>query len=499
MEYDDLLMAAYELRERMIADKHRPRYHFLPPFGRWNDVNGMVYWKGRYHTGFLQKITNGPEERDFSSWQHVSSRDLVHWRYHKASLREPLEGKKGDYFNSGDVIEGAEIPTIITNMPRLGIVVYQCSDDDLDHWVPLSANPVIPIEAGWRADGTQPKPGAPFPESVIFDPSGWKEGGSYYALVGNKNYRPGYEGDSTSLFKSSDLKQWEYVGPFYKSERKWTDEVEDCACSDFFPFGGRYMLLMHTHRPYAKCQYYLGSLNNEQFFPESNGQLSWLGSMLAGPETLIDDRGRRIFLGWIREARDTGKTGWSGIMTLPWLFYPAEDGRLKIDPVEELQSLRFDEIKIQDIQLKAGESKAISELGSDCMETKMTLVPEDATEFGIKLLCSPDGQEETTVTYNRDEQTFFIDFTHASTDGTLKYPTERKIQEVPYALGNGDLYLDIFVDRSVVEIFVNSDIVLVQRVYPTRNDSREFSVFAIDGSVKAKNICKWEMDVSNPW
>jgi SAM-dependent methyltransferase len=30
--------------------------HFCPPEGRWNDVNGMLYWKGRYHAGYLQKI-----------------------------------------------------------------------------------------------------------------------------------------------------------------------------------------------------------------------------------------------------------------------------------------------------------------------------------------------------------------------------------------------------------------------------------------------------------
>ena len=299
--YDDLLMDTYGLREKLVADKHRPRYHFVPPEGRWNDLNGMLFWKGRYHIGYLQKIRNAPGERDFSSWQHVSSRDLVHWRYHPASLREPLAGTKGDYFNSGDAMEGMEVPTIIANMPRRGICIYQSFDDELDRWVPLPQNPVIPLDPGERGERQL---SSAFPECVIFDPSGWKEGDTYYALIGNKNFRPGYEGDCTSLFKSRDLAHWEYVGPFYRSERRWTAEEEDCACSDFFPFGDRHMLLMHTHRPYGKCQYYLGRYENERFIPERNGQLSWLGSMLAGPETLADDRGRRIFMGWIADARD---------------------------------------------------------------------------------------------------------------------------------------------------------------------------------------------------
>ena len=319
-DFDDYLMESYEMREKLVADKFRPRYHFAPPEGRWNDINGAVFWKGRYHIGYLQKIANGPGERDFSSWQHISSRDLLHWRYHKASLREPLAGKKGDYFNSGDVMEGADVPTIITNMPRRGICIYQCYDDNLDDWIPLVENPVIPVDPAPEGDETMSS--GKLPECVIFDPSGWKEGDVYYALIGNKNHRPGYEGDSTSLFKSRDLREWEYVGPFYKSDRKWTEEIEDCACSNFFPFGDKHMLLMHTHRPYGKSQYYIGRYEDERFYPEVNGQLSHLGAMVAGPETLLDDRGRRIFWGWVREARghDWEKHGWNSIMTLPWQF-----------------------------------------------------------------------------------------------------------------------------------------------------------------------------------
>ena len=58
--YDDFLMDVYESRERMVADRHRPRFHFLPPEGRWNDLNGAIYWNGRYHIGYLQKIANVP-------------------------------------------------------------------------------------------------------------------------------------------------------------------------------------------------------------------------------------------------------------------------------------------------------------------------------------------------------------------------------------------------------------------------------------------------------
>ena len=117
----------------------------------------------------------------------------------------------------------------------------------------------------------------------------------------------------------------------------------------------------------------------------------------------------------------------------------------------------------------------------------------------IKLLCSPDGQEETRVTFSAQEQAFTIDFERSSADRSLVYPQNVTQQIVPYSCKNGVLDLDIYVDRSVIEVFVNSDLTLVQRVYPTRDDSRRFKAFARGGSLAVTNVVKWEMDASNPW
>ena len=42
-DFDDYLMESYEMRKKLVSDKFRPRYHFVPPKGRWNDVNGAFY------------------------------------------------------------------------------------------------------------------------------------------------------------------------------------------------------------------------------------------------------------------------------------------------------------------------------------------------------------------------------------------------------------------------------------------------------------------------
>jgi sucrose-6-phosphate hydrolase SacC (GH32 family) len=195
-------------------------------------------------------------------------------------------------------------------------------------------------------------------------------------------------------------------------------------------------------------------------------------------------------------------------MTLPWHLTPAEDNGLRIDPAEELRSLRYSEKRHSDVALSEDEETVIEGFESDCMEIRLTIEPNDATRFGMKLLCSSGCEEETVVTYDAQRQEFVIDFENASENKDLTYagreggplPRGSWKQTVPYALaGNGALNLDIFVDRSVVEIFVNSEICMVQRVYPTRDDSKAFKLFTRDREVRAKNIVKWEIYATNPW
>ena len=86
--------------------------------------------------------------------------------------------------------------------------------------------------------------------------------------VGNHPFElPKSDGDAAYLFRSDDLVDWEYVHPFYQSDRRWTEENEDCSCPDFFPIGDKYMLMFisHTHG----TQYYLGNYDGERFCPSA--------------------------------------------------------------------------------------------------------------------------------------------------------------------------------------------------------------------------------------
>ena len=46
---EQLIDSTLELTEKFRNDPHRPVYHFMPPSAWMNDINGTIYWDGRYH------------------------------------------------------------------------------------------------------------------------------------------------------------------------------------------------------------------------------------------------------------------------------------------------------------------------------------------------------------------------------------------------------------------------------------------------------------------
>ncbi len=513
MTLADQLRGARELRQRLWNDPQRPRYHLMPPDGFWNDINGTIFWKGRYHVFFLGRLA--PDRDTILSgkdtdhareiWLHSSSKDLVHWIHHPPAILPVFDGSMPNGIYSGDMINDAPVPTIIVHIPKQGTCIYTAEDDELIRWKPNPANPVIPLTNAQ-------------PEAVIFDPCAWKEGDIYYALVGNKNKTPGYEGDSSSLFRSSDLVKWEYRGPFYKSDRKWTKEYEDCACPDFYPLGDRHMLISHVHRPWNHLQYYIGKWDkqNEKFLPESHGYMSWPGGSVCAPETLLDNKGRRIFWGWIMEARPA-TNGWASVATLPRVFSLADDKSLQIEPAQELEALRYNPRQKSNLSIAADGELKLEDIKGDCLELAVEIEQGDAKEFGVKVRCSPDGAEQTAIVCVPQKEALKIELAKSTLDPLVKYSwcspqfakdvlkiseEERFAREqvAPFVLKKGEsLKLRIYLDRSVMEVFANGRQCITQRIYPSRPDSLGVSIFASGGNVKVKRLDAWDMSPSNSW
>ena len=390
-----------------------------------------------------------------------------------------------------------------------GICLATSDDDMLLKWTKHPGNPVIPEPVEGDAD---------FGRYTLGDPCAWVEGETYYAAVNRAD--PKGQGDGAYLFKSTDLDRWEFVDLFYESDRKWTEADEDCAVPDVYRLGDKWMLLFCSHL--KATQYYLGQIVKERFVPQRHGMMSWGAGNLGGPRTLLDGRGRRIFSDWIGEVRDPQvqrRYGWAGVMTLPRVLSLAADGTLRIEPIEELEVLRVNEWVIGDVELDADSEVTLEEIAGDSLELAMEFEPQGAQAFGVKVRCSPEGQEQTVIACApapgaaRGNGTpadmtpaageLRVELGQSTLDDTVRYPLYRgksdaqrdvDAQVAPFELGDGErLNLRVFVDRSVVEVYANGRQCVTQRIYPTRDDSVGVRLFARGGKATARSVRGWEM------
>jgi beta-fructofuranosidase len=305
-----------------------------------------------------------------------------------------------------------------------------------------------------------------------------------------------HRGDTAYLFVSDDLITWEYLHPFYTSSRAWTHEDEDNMCPDFFPLGDRHMLLFISHN--HGCQYYIGRYEADHFIPETHGRMSWTDNAFFAPESLVDGRGRRIMWSWIFDGRDREAqeaSGWSGTMSLPRVLWLGEDKTLRMGPSEEIAVLRFNPRAYTDLNVPAGSGLSLDGVAGDSLELELEIRGDQAAQFGVKICCSPTGDEQTLVFYDRVDRQLKIDTTRSSLGQGSK-----AVEGGPLTLGaNEPLRLRIFVDRSVVEAFANDRQAVMRRIYPVHENSLGVRLFSREDDALVTSLRVWDLAPSNPW
>jgi beta-fructofuranosidase len=485
------------LRDSLVTDPYRPRYHVVSMGGKCVpfDPNGALFWKGRYHLMLIVQ-----PKTSYHCYAHISSNDLVHWRHHPIAL-EPGEIDTA-IFSGGAFVDRDGIPTISYwgLSGKGGIFLATSSDDELNHWTKHPANPVIPM----NKDGYDETPdGEPF---AVADPSDiWIHEGRYYMLTGNlpvlrifgrEKDMDEHKGDTAYLFVSDDLAKWEYLHPFYTSRREWTEADEDCMCPDFFPLGDRHMLLFISHN--HGCQYYIGRYENDRFYPETHGRMSWEDYHFFAPESIVDDQGRRIMWAWIRDLREEEtikESGWSGTLSLPRVLWLGDDKTLRMAPPVELEQLRYQAWSIDSLAVDADQEVELKEIAGRDLELYVEMESGDAAAYGVNVCCSPEGKERTTVFYDSEAKKLCIDTRNASLGEGSK-----SVEGGPFELAPEEsLQLRIFIDQSVVEVFANERQAVMRRIYPTREDSVGVSVFSRGAAATVRSAQAWKMAPSNPW
>ena len=268
------------------------------------------------------------------------------------------------------------------------------------------------------------------------------------------------------------------------------------SCADLFKLGNKDVLLCISHR--LGCRYYLGEWKNEQFYPEYHEKMSWSDNSFFAPESLEDDKGRRIMWAWIFDTPAFGVRrdyGWSGTMSLPRVLSLGDDGQLRMDVPEEIEMLRCDAVKKENFTVESDADLVVEGVGGTSLELAIDMESAPASRFGVKVCSSPDGEEETLVFYDAAEKMLKVDTRKSGPEGTPK-----GVEAGPFELKDGErLKLRVFVDKSVVEVFANGRQAVMRRIYPSREDSVGVSLFSNGGDASVHLLEAWNITPSNPY
>lgn len=419
-------------------EKYRPQFHYTPAHRWMGDPSGLIKHNGKYLA---------------YNWGAAESNDLIHWNeLNKSAIVGVPEGRATftgstvvDKWNTTGYGEDAMI-AIFTGFHRDSKKQAQdiaFSTDGGKNFYYYDRNPVLDI---WSTEFRDP--------TVIYD-----EKESRWIMVVAKALEK-----KVAFYGSKDLKEWEWLsdfGPLGDSDRSW-------ECPDIFrlPVNGdrdnmKWVLVVSVN--WAREQYFIGDFNGREFIADEPDQYPLY------IDSGLDYYASRVFqdydspdapvytLGWVCtwDYAETQPSEWGkGIWSIPreYSLKSTPDGlRLFQTPFSELKTLRGKEYSI-DKSLPTG-TLQLNEIKKmdNTYEIDAEFSSDGNNPFGL-YLCEGDNRK-LVLNYEPQSGVLSMDRTNV-TDATI--PKFERIAFTKVPMINGKLLLNIFVDKSTVEVFVNN-------------------------------------------
>ena len=483
------------------GDRHRPQYHLIAHAHWMNEPHAPFHFNGQYHL-FYQKNPHGPFWHQIH-WGHWTSDDMVHWRELPIALYPERDGLAPDGIWSGSASHDADGNPVLfftagndSAFPkeRTGMAMPSDPQDPrLRRWVKYPT-PVTVQQPGWGTHGQ------------FRDPFVWKEPGRnrWHQLVASGIPRGS---GAALLFSSQDLLQWEYKGPFHHTDiGKYPQVGTIWELPVFLPLGkgrdGRtrhiFMFNAHGGRAQRDVYYWIGTWepDSSRFTADHDAPRVFdIGKgHFTGPSGFLDPKTGRSIVFSIAQGERTPHaewdSGWAHNGGLPVSMWIGDDDRLRLAPIEELRGLR-DELAIDLRNLSGRQAQgALRRLRGDMLEIDMAVELQGAgRHLGLMVRRTPDRQEQTALYYTPAKRAFTIDRRQSSVDPDVR-GKERDVTEVE--LGEDVLRLRVFLDRSMVEAYINERYSLTSRTFPARDDALGLA-FIGAADARVRHLRAWTM------
>jgi beta-fructofuranosidase len=447
---------------RAQADLWRPTFHVTAPAQWVNDPNGPIYHKGFYH--LFYQLTPDKDESGIKYWGHVRSRDLAKWEHLPIALAPSGDKGEESIWSGCAVINGLGQPmAFYTSIgkgksPFTEAVQWAATgDQELIRWEKIPLNPVLTesVHDGqkiydWR-------------DPFIFQ----DQQRTFMVLGGSLNESKGGQAVVTIYeAESAALTRWKYRGVLFQLPDAGARTAE---CPNFFKLGDEWVLFVS---PYGKVQYYVGAFDAQtcRFVPRARGLLDH-GPNFYAPNTVLVPDGRRLVWGWVN-GFPNGR-GWNGCLSLPRELSLTRDGQLRQTPTPQLRKLRGEGVSWQNLPIDGRRSVfELPKTNSFAMELELELQMARGIHFAMQ-----GTNQVAPVTLDYDG----LELALAEARAPLQLPK-----------GARTLKLQIFMDRSVLEVFADEQVCLTKRIEPLEG-AVTMEIRADNGTARLKRFQTWPM------
>lgn len=456
--------------------KYQLRYHLMPPSGWMNDPNGLCYFKGQYHV-FFQYAPSGPEGKE-RYWGHYTSKDLIKWVFEGVAIKSDCDWDKSGAYSGCAFVENDMMELFYTgNVKHPGDHDYILSGRE--------ANVLVVKSEDGFAFGEKNRilTNKDYPDDYtchVRDPRVWKHNSLYYMILGGRKID---NKGAVLQYVSIDKLHWKYDGQITTKEKfgyMW-------ECPDVFTLNNQTVFMCcpqglsreedHFQNKYQSGYFLLGDRKMERLpgYCDSDMFQEWdMGFDFYAPQTMLDEKGRRILFGWagvpdMEDEYDNKpiiEEGWQHSLTVPREL-TLKENRILQYPIEEINLLRYDEVEWKnDNQLLNTTAFDMEIVFDQISELKSITIDQDIRVSWRDGICELEFLSESGR--GRDCRRALID--HFSQVRILK-------------------------DASMLEIYVNrGETVFTTRYFPQNVEQSNIIVHG------AKTIRSWkmhDMEVSN--
>ncbi|WP_348825539.1 GH32 C-terminal domain-containing protein [Flavobacterium aestuarii] len=458
--------------ERFANDIHRPKYHLMPSAAWSNETHGLIYIDNKYHI-FSQRNFNGPY-LEHINWGHYVSDDLVSWN-EKTQVLWPQPGFDEVGIWSGHAVVKNGEPFIFytgVNKSRAGIGL---------------ATSAAPYDV-WKKNGNPIIANAPtsFANADFRDPFVFQNNSEWYMMIGT-GLRNGTPRGGLFLYKSTggDFTQWSLQGTMLEGNPSVDGTGEFWEMPVYYNFGSKSIVLINK-LPNANALYWSGNFNGSQFIKDNAvpERLDVINQLLS-PSIGQDASGNLTAIGIIPDGVSSAKQkaqGWAHVFSLPRVW-TLVNGKIKQVPHPNLLKLRGGVTNFSNVNFSQSTTNVLNGASGSQYEIVASIDPGTATKVGFSLNKNTGTGEQTLIYYDYSANSFVVDRSKSSILSGVPLSN----QSTNYVLPAGNVNWRIFVDASVIEVFVNNELAFATRSFPSTGNNL-IDLYAQGGTAKAVDL-----------